>query len=46
MEGRGVVQDLIPDMGQLVFAKVPVEGWIIDPDEHSLLDGPCNAVHL
>ena len=32
------MQNLIPDVGQLELAKVPVEGWIIYSDEHSLLD--------
>ena len=25
---------------------VPVKGWIIDPDEHGLLDGFSDVVHL
>ena len=31
MEGRGILQDLIPDMGHLEFGYVSVKGWIIDP---------------
>ena len=31
-------------MGQLELAQIPVEGWVIDPYEHDLLDGPGNAV--
>ena len=46
MEGRGVVQDLIPNVGQPEFAQVPVESWIIDADEHCLLDGTGNALCL
>ena len=30
MEGRGVKQDLIPNVRQLEFSNVPVKGWIID----------------
>ena len=41
VKGRGDEQDLIPYVGQLEFANVPTEGWIIDPDEHGLFDGPC-----
>ena len=37
MEGRGIKQEL---------ANVPFEGWIINPDVHGLLDGPCDVVHL
>ena len=33
-------------MEQLEFANVPFKGWIIDPDEHSLLDGPSGVVCL
>ena len=46
MEGRGVKQDLMPNVGQLEFANVPIKGWIIDPDIHGLLDGPNGIVHL
>ena len=28
------------------LARDPVEGWIFDPDKHSLLDGPSSAVCL
>ena len=42
MEGRGVLQDLIPDVGQLVLPEIPVEGSVIDSYEHGLLDGPDN----
>ena len=33
-------------MGQLESAQALIEGWVIDPYEHGLLDGPGNAVHL
>ena len=33
-------------MGQLVFAQVPVEGWVIYHNEHGLLDGPGDAMCL
>ena len=36
MEGRGVLQDLIPDVGQLELAHVPIGGCILDPDVHGL----------
>ena len=42
--GLGVLQDLIPDVGQLVLPRVPVEAWVIDSDEHGLLDGSSNTV--
>ena len=42
MEGRGVLQDLIPNVGQLELAYVPIMGWIIDPDVQGFLDGPGN----
>ena len=41
---RGVEQDLIPYVGQLVLANVPADRWIIYPYEHSLHDGPCNGM--
>ena len=40
VEVRGVECDRMPYVGQLVLPSVPVEGWIIDPYVHSLLDGP------
>ena len=46
VEGRGIMQDLSPCVGQLKVANIPVEGWIIDPDVHGLLNGPCDVVHL
>ena len=46
MMGRGIKQDSIPHVGQLEFANVPIEGWIIDPDVHGLLNGPCDVVCL
>ena len=46
MEGRVVKQDLIPNVGQLELANVPVKGWIIDPDVHGLLYGSSDVVHL
>ena len=44
VEVRGVEQDLIPYVGQLVLANVPIERWIIDPYEHGLLDDPGNGM--
>ena len=46
MEGRGVKQSLIPNMGQLKFANVPVKGWIIDPDVHGLFDGSSGVLYV
>ena len=46
MEGRGVLQDLIPDVGELELATVPAKGWIIYPDVLGLLDGPGNTLYL
>ena len=46
MEDRGVLQDLIPDVGQLELACVPIKGWIIGPNVHILLCGPGNNVCL
>ena len=37
MEVRGVEQDIIPYVRQLVLHSVAVEGWIIDSN---VLDGP------
>ena len=39
-----IEQDLLPYMGQLKLAYVPIEGWIIDPDVQGLLDGSCDVV--
>ena len=46
MEGRGVLLDLIKNVGQLELADVPVERWIIYPDVCGLLDGPDDVLHL
>ena len=46
LEMKVVAQDLIPYVGHLGLANVPVEGWTIDPDAHGLLDGVCNVVFL
>ena len=46
MEWWVVLQELMSDVGQLVFVQVPVEGWVIDADKHGLLDGPCDVVCL
>ena len=43
MEGRGVLQDLIPHVGQLVLDNVPFKGWIIDPDSHGLFYDPSDV---
>ena len=46
MEARGVLQDLIPNVGQLECAYVPIKEWITDADVHGLLGGPGNTVCL
>ena len=46
MGGRGILEDLIPNVEQLELAHFPFKGWIIDPDFHGLLVGPGNTVHL
>ena len=33
-------------MGQLIFPNIPVEGWVICPDKHGLLDHPGDAICL
>ena len=40
------MQDLIPNVSFLELVYILVKGWIIEPDVHSLLDGPGEAVHL
>ena len=39
MEGRSVLWDFIPNVGQLELACIPIKRWIIDPNVHGLLDG-------
>ena len=43
--GRGAEQDLIPYVGQLELANVPVTGWSIDHYVNGLLYGP-SVMHL
>ena len=43
MGSRGVLLDLILDLGQLTFSQVPIEGWIIDPHGYGLPDVPGNV---
>ena len=45
VESWGVLQDLIPDVGQVVLSAVPFERWLIDLNEHGLLGGPSNTMH-
>ena len=42
----GILEDFIPDVGQLELAYLPIMEWIIDPDVHGLLDHPGNTVYL
>ena len=46
MEDRGVEQDLIPYVGKLKLSNAHDKEWIIDPDLHGLLYGPCHFVYL
>ena len=44
LKGGDVEQDLITNVGQMKLHNVSVEGYIIDPDTHRLLDGPFDIV--
>ena len=33
------MQNLIPDVWQVVFTYVSIQGWIIDPNVESFFDG-------
>ena len=46
IEGTAVLQDIIPDTGQMELTYALIEGWIIDPDIHGLHHGPGNTVDL
>ena len=46
IEGRGVLQGLIPNGRQLELAFVPIREWIIELDIHGLLDGHGDDVCL
>ena len=37
---------MAPYVRQLVLSQVSVEGWVLDGDEHGLLDGPGMAVNF
>ena len=37
---------MVPYMWQLILSQVSVEGWVMDIDEHGLLDGPGMAVNF
>ena len=37
-------QHLIPYMWQLVFANIPIEGWIIDSNQHGFFDVSGHAL--
>ena len=37
MVGSGIEWDIIQYVWQLELPNVPLEGWIIDPDEHGFL---------
>ena len=41
-----MLQDLIPDVGQLDFAYIPNKGWIIVPDVHGFLASPGSTMCL
>ena len=46
VEVRGVEQDLMSSVGQLVFPSAAVEGWITNPYVHSLLDSAGKVMGL
>ena len=46
VDGRSIKQDLIPHVGQLELANVPIEGWIIAFDAYDHQYGPCDVLHL
>ena len=46
IEGRVVLQDLVPNVEKLELAYVPIKGWIIDPDAHGPLDSCDDTVCL
>ena len=46
VEGRGIKQDLIQDVRRLELTNVRIEGRIIGPDIHDLLDGPFEVICL
>ena len=46
MEGRGVLLDFIPDVGQLILPQIPVEGRFTDSYENGLLDGAGNPMYF
>ena len=31
-------------MWEVVLPNVPVQGWVVDPDEHGFFDGSCHIV--
>ena len=41
---RGVEQDLILYVWQLVLPNVPVDEWIFDLYIHGIIDGPDNGI--
>ena len=43
---QGIEQDLVQNVGQLVLSNIPVRCWIIDPNKHSPLGGPCEGMWL
>ena len=40
------MQNLIPDVWQVVFAYVSIQGWIIDPNVESFFDGSHHVLVL
>ena len=46
VQGMGIEQNVIQYVGQQEFSNDPIEGCIIGPDVHGLLDGPCDVVCL
>ena len=44
VEGRGVLQDLIPDVGSCYFSRFLLRGWVIDTDQLGFPHGPGDSV--
>ena len=46
MESWHVLHNLIPNLWQLVLAKIPVEGLVVEPDKHGLFYDPGDTLGL
>ena len=41
-----LVEEVVPYVWELVLPQVPVEGWVLNADEHGLLNGPGLVVNF